>query len=144
MSEDTPIDSSLVGTRIWHELYIEMLSNPMDRRTDRAFSEENGIHEDTLAKWKRNHRTEIFNEVQKRRKRYINELRAAAYKSIGDKIGKSLDAAKLALQLTGDFVERTENRTEIMSDADKIRRIEALRKEAIEKLEAQKQAEQGK
>jgi hypothetical protein len=60
----------------------------------------------------------------------------SAYKSIAGKIEKSLDAAKLALQLTGDFVERSESRVEQMTYSDKLRRIEALTKELSAKKAA--------
>ena len=48
---------------------------------------------------------------------------------------KDVNAIKLAFQLTGDLVERTENKHEYMTRTDKMERINNLIKEVNEKKE---------
>lgn len=125
----------------WHELYIELLANPNDHRTDKEFCEEIVIATSTLQTWKKAHRLEIFEEVQKRRNHYFNELRSLAWKELTAKMKKDLNAVKLAFQLTGDLVERTESKVENMNYHDKIDRINALLREANERQKTWKKVE---
>ncbi len=113
--------------RTWHDLYIECQSDPMDSRTDKQFCEEYALDYGTFANWKCKYRKYIFREVEAKRADYKNELRAVMYKALTAKLGKDTNAVKLLAQLLGDLVEKTETKME-MSDADKIRRIESLRK----------------
>lgn len=116
----------ITNPRYWHELYIELLANPMDRRTDKEFCAEMNLHVSSLTQWKSKYRKSIFNEVQKRRAAYINEMRASAYKALASKMDKDTNALKLALQITGDLVERHETKVEMSTD-EKLRRIRSLR-----------------
>lgn len=118
--------AEIVIKQFWHELYIEMQTNPMDTRTDKEFTTELGLNHNTFMSWKRSHKDQIYKEVQKRRSEYVNELRAFAYKCLADKMKGSVDAIKLAFQLMGDLVEKIETKTDYMNDNDKIRRAEAL------------------
>ncbi len=128
--------------QFWHSLYIELLANPNDLRTDIEFCEEIQIHKNTLLTWKREHRQEIFEEVQKRRNHYFNELRSLAWKELTSKMKKDLNAVKLAFQLTGDLVERTESKVEHMNHKDKIDRINLLLKDANDKAKTWKAVEE--
>lgn len=128
--------------QFWHELYIELLANPNDLRTDKEFCEEIKIHVQTLQNWKRTNRLELFEEVQKRRNHYFNELRALAWKELTAKMKKDLNAVKLAFQLTGDLVERTESKVEHMNYKDKIDRINQLLKDANDKQKTWKKVEE--
>lgn len=119
-------DKDFKLSAFWKELYIELLASPTDSRSDKAFCDDVGLSGHTLSAWKRNCRKEIYDEVQKRRKDHINELRAKAYKQLSKKMETSVDAIKLAFQLTGDLVERTESKVEYMGHDDKVRRINAL------------------
>lgn len=125
--------------RIWNDLYIEMLANPMDDTTDKDFCAEIGISVNALMKWKKAYRKSIYAEVQKRRNQHINELRAAAYKALGRKMDKDTNALKLALQVTGDLVERSESKVE-MTESEKLRRIETLRTGVENRTKAWRQA----
>lgn len=118
---------------MWHELYVEMLSSPLDQRTDKEFCEENKLHVYTLSNWKRAHRIALYAEVQKRRAQYINEIRTVAYKHLVSLCKKDVNAIKLMFQLTGDLVEQSKTTHEFMSRKDKIDRINNLLKEANEK-----------
>ncbi len=114
----------------WHELYIELLSSPLDQRTDKEFCEENKLHVNTLMTWKRNHRKALFDEVNRRRVLYLNEMRAIAYKRLDSLSKKDVNAVKLLFQLTGDLVEQSKTTHEFMSRNDKIERINSLLTEA--------------
>lgn len=123
----------LVISSFWQQLYVEMLANPNELQTDCAFCDEIKIPISTFKAWKARNRKEIYNEVQKSRTQYINELRANAWKHLADKMKKDVNAIKLAFQLTGDLVERTENKHEYMTRQDKIDRVNNLLKEANER-----------
>lgn len=134
---------SFEAKKTWHELYVELLANPMDNRTDKKFCEEIGIDPTTLQKWKQKNRISIFGEVQRRRKAYINELRAVTYKALANKLDKDTNAIKLSLQITGDLVERSESKVEYMDEDAKKRRINALIEEIGKRKKAQSEAESG-
>ena len=114
--------------RFWNELYIDMLANPFDRRTDKQFCEELSMSISNLEQWKKRYRRSIFEEVQKRRNSYLNEMRTMLWKSLAKKMNsaKGTDPEKLIAQMLGDLVEKHESKVE-MSDADKLRRIRTLR-----------------
>lgn len=111
--------------KYWNDLYIELLANPLDKRTDKQFCEENGLSISALQQWKARYRKSIFTEVDKRRREFINELRTQAFKDLASKMGKDSNALKMALQITGDLVEKSETKVE-MNYADKLRRIRTL------------------
>lgn len=120
--------------RAWHDLYIEMQSDPTDTRTDVVFCEEIALDYATFRSWKTKYRAFIFREVESRRKNFRNEMRAKIYKSLVKKMDTDTNAIKLLAQLLGDLVEKTEVKTENMNDGDKIRRIKSLREENSKKL----------
>lgn len=124
MSEERDL-SERRTPKYWNDLYIELLANPLDKRTDKQFCEETGITVSALQQWKARYRKSIFAEVDKRRREFINELRAQAFKDLANKMGKDSNALKMALQITGDLVEKTESKVE-MNYADKLRRIRTL------------------
>jgi len=121
--------------RTWHELYIQMQSDPMDTRTDRDFFTSIDLPESTFYAWKTKFRSHIFKEVEKRRNEYRNELRSKMYKALSKKLDKDTNAIKLLAQLLGDLVEKTETKME-MSDADKMRRVVSLMGEISKKRQA--------
>lgn len=127
--------------QFWQELYIELLANPNDQRTDKEFCDEIKISVSSVSTWKRQYRLEIYEEVQKRRNHYFNELRSLAWKELTAKMKKDLNAVKLAFQLTGDLVERTESKVEHMNYKDKIDRINQLLKDANDKQKTWKKVE---
>ena len=117
----------------WHELYLELQSNPLDNRTDIEFCAENKLSNSALTVWKRENRKAIYDEVQKRRGQYINEMRAIGYKHLNRMCQKDINAVKLLFQLTGDLVEQTKTTHEFMSRQDRIDRVKHLMEEALAK-----------
>ena len=108
----------------WHELYVEMLSNPDDKRTDKQFCEEIGIDNSTLTRWKSKYRLQIFEEVQKRRTQYINNIRNILQRALIKKVELGdTNAIKLGFQLIGDLVEKHENKMFGMDRNDKEKRL---------------------
>lgn len=127
-------DGDWKSNRLWKELFLDYMANPMDVRTEVEFCKENAISRVTLWRWKKANHEEVFKEVQRRRKIYTAELRAVASKALVKKLGTDTNAIKLAFQLMGDLVEKTESRVEHMSHEDKVRRINDL----LSKIEAKK------
>ena len=105
---------------------VEFYANPADNRTLKQFAIDNGIAEDTVHQYKRRHLDEINADVAKLRDRYKPALRIAALKALFNRINKSDLAIKLAFQLTGDLIERTESKVEYMTPEDKRARIAQL------------------
>ena len=122
--------------KTWKELYIEMQASPLEEITDKAFAEKYQVNYNTLSNWKQDHRKEIFDEVDRRRKDFLKQVRAVAFKSLIKKLDKDTNALKLFFQLSGDLVERTENRTEIMRPEDLKRGISEMLREIESKKKA--------
>ena len=113
--------------KFWNHLYVEMLSNPDDNRTDVQFCKDVDISRDTLWKWKCKYRLEIFTEVQKRRNQYIQNFRNILQRALAKKVESGdTNAIKLGFQIIGDLVEKSEHRFDGMQRTDKEKRIEAL------------------
>ena len=53
-------------------------------------------------------------------------IRSAAYKSLTKRINRSDNALKMALQICGDLVERTESRVEYLTPEQKKEKIHSL------------------
>ena len=124
---------------LWNELYIEMLSSPdpEEQISDVAFAESLKISLPTLKSWKGKYRKDIFDEVHKRRMVYINQRRAILDRALDKKVSEGdTQAIKLGYQLIGDLIERTEVKTDQMTEADKVRRVKTL----LENAEAKKKA----
>lgn len=131
-------DEDLKVNHFWNQLYIEMLANPTDNRSDVEFCKDLGIPDSTLKNWKSKNRRAIYDDVNRLRKDYVNELRSKVWKSLAQKMktSKGVDSEKLIAQLTGDLVERTENKTTFMTYEQKLARIEALNKNVKDKSKA--------
>ncbi len=112
--------------KFWHDLYIDMISDPLDDRTDKKFCEEHQIPLATFYLWKKTYRSEIFAEVDRRRKAYLKEIRAKAYKALGKRLDSSDKVLEMVLKITGDMVERSEQVIETRTNEDKIRRVQSL------------------
>lgn len=132
--------------RYWHTLYIEKEADPTDQRTDAQFCAAINLEYKTLAAWKSKYRRYIYQQVNSIRKDYVGELRAKANKELFKKLDKDTNALKLAFQLMGDLVEKTEQRVEYMSQEDTKRRINDLLKKVSDKQaswEVSKSLDQG-
>jgi hypothetical protein len=125
--------------KFWQELYIELLANPLEDKTDKQFCEEIGLSISGLNSWKNKYRKSIYNEVTKRRQQYLNEFKAIAYKELAKKMKKDTNALKMALQITGELVERSESKVEMTTD-EKLRRIQTLRDGYQKRAEAWQRA----
>lgn len=120
--------------KFWCELYVEMLSNPDDHRTDVEFCKNVDISRDTLWKWKCKHRLAIYHEVQKRRNQYIQNFRNTLQRALAKKVeAGDTNAIKLGFQVIGDLIEKSEHRFDGMEKTDKERRIQALLTEIAKK-----------
>lgn len=126
---------------MWHELYIELQSNPLEEKTDKDFCEEVKIHPQTLSIWKRKHRKSLFDEVQRRRGQYVNEMRAIGYKNLNRMAKKDVNAVKLLFQLCGDLVEKSHQVVEHMTRQDRIDRIKSLLSDAQNKADTWKRVQ---
>lgn len=142
MDEPKDISKEPLVKSMWHELYIECQASPLDQRTDKEFCEENKLHIQTLMGWKRLHRKSLYDEVQRRRTQYINEMRSVAYKHLNSMCKKDVNAIKLLMQLTGDLVEKSQTLHEFAGNREeKIARINNLLKEANDKAKTWKKVQ---
>lgn len=112
--------------QFWHELYIEMLANPSDNRSDADFCRELNINTSTLCMWKTKYREDIYAEADRRRKNFVTQTRAKLWKKLDAKTESDTNALKLAFQLLGDLVEKSESKIDYQSREDKIARAKVL------------------
>jgi len=134
------VDINLEFSKEWMEEYVHMLADPSSTQTTKDFAEEHGISEQALYKWKSRHKDEVAKRVETLRKQYRSDVRSKAWRALSSQLGKGdTPAIKLAFQLLGDLVERSENRTEILTPEDKKARIAAL----LEKVQKDKEAQEG-
>jgi hypothetical protein len=122
---------------MWNELYIEMLANPDDNRTDKQFLDDIGIAKDTLWRWKCKHRLQIYEEVSKRRNQYIQNIRNILQRALIKKVeAGDTNAIKLGFQVIGDLVEKNVHQFDGMERTDKEKRILSLFTEIDKKRQA--------
>lgn len=112
---------------------VQFMADMSDTRTIQQFADENGIHRDTITKFKRNHMDVLNIAIESARALYIPKLRQAAYQALYAKLSKSDLALKLALQVTGDLVEKSEVK-QSYSIEEKRERAKALMAQLSEKL----------
>lgn len=114
------------GQPIWYEFYIDFLANPMDNRTVEQFANELNIAYTTIWRYKTKNKDQVNRDVEIRRKKFLTDMRTAAYKSLANKLHKDTNALKLFFQLAGDLVERTEDVTKDLRSPEE-KRAEAMR-----------------
>jgi hypothetical protein len=130
----------------YYDNLIAFMADPSDQRTNKQFCADNHIVEETLYQYLRNHGDQVYAEVDSVRIKYIPKIRLAAMRAILANINKSFNDRKLALQLIGDLIERTENVNTNLSPADKRAMIADLLTKLSEKVDpaSNKKAEKPK
>lgn len=111
-------------TEEWHERYIDLLAEPTDKRTNKQFIETEKLCEQTFYKWLKRFRQDVYEEANRRLRTRRNQLRTKAWKRLEDQFadksgGNVIKALELYFKLNGDLVERTENRTEMITPEQK-------------------------
>lgn len=107
------------------EAIIQHMADPLDQRTLKELADDLQISVSTISKYKNQQRAYIAEQVEKRRKEFIPALRQAAYKALGARLMKSDNSLKLAFQLLGDLVERTETNVNYRTVEEKKNEIKA-------------------
>lgn len=92
----------------YYDNLVHFMADPSDTRTIKQFSADNSIHPDTVYLFKRTHGNELNQAVISIRPLYQEKMRQRAMKAVFANIDKSHLDRKLALQLTGDLIERSE------------------------------------
>lgn len=108
----------------WHSDYIDLLSDPQDKRSNIQFMQEHNVNEQTFYKWLKRFRIDVHEEANRRLRSRRNELRTKAWKRLEDQFsdksgGNVIKALELFFKLNGDLIERTENRTEMITPEQK-------------------------
>jgi len=122
----------------WQNNYIDLLSDPQDKRNNVQFFTEEKVHEQSFYKWLRTFRQDIHEEANRRLRVRRNELRLRAWKKLEDQFdsdsgGNVIKALELYFKLNGDLIERTENRTEMISPEQKKVRLAQFLQEIQDK-----------
>lgn len=112
--------------KLWQETIIDYLSNPFDLTPASKFCKETGIPPSSYYDYLKNNRAEIFEEASKRRKQYMNEMRVRAYKALGNRMKVSDKSLQMVLEMTGDYVPKSEQKIEYTSPEEKRARMKAL------------------
>lgn len=110
----------------WQEQVIIYLGNPFDTRSITQFCRENNIDRGKYYRFVNKNRTELFKQIDRIREQFKSEIRSHAYKSLISRIPRSDNALKLAFQLLGDLVERSEVRTEHLTPEVKREKVRQL------------------
>ncbi|MFH1290778.1 MAG: hypothetical protein ABIH92_05225, partial [Nanoarchaeota archaeon] len=107
----------------WQDAIIEYLSNPFAKMQIRKLCEKLGIHSQTYYKFLRDCREEIFKEVERRRKKNMSELSNDAYKALAVRMWQSDKALQMALEMTNQYIPRTEQKIEYNTPEQKKEKI---------------------
>lgn len=111
------------GAEDWRPNYFDILvdfyADPTEQRTFRMFCIENKLSEDTVFQYMRVHADLFWRHVDTSRAKHNSKLRHAAYRAVFANISKSFNDRKLALQLLGDFVERTQDMAPVRTPEEK-------------------------
>lgn len=102
---------------------VEHLANPLDQRSVAQFAKDNNISEGTVYDYKRIHSEELWNAVAIVAPKYKAEIRSTLYKSVIANMKKSFNDRRLAAQLIGELVERSEVASTIKTPEEKRARI---------------------
>lgn len=135
MAGHPPVPKDSQGRPIWFEPLIDYLSNPFDKRNWDTMCADMGAAPSTVYKFRADNRDLVNREVEIRRKKFVSEMRSAAYKSLTKKLEKDTNALKLFFQLAGDLVERTESKVDMLTPEEKQAKARALIEELSQKLE---------
>ena len=108
------------------EALVAYYADPTDQRTLKDISAAAGLDESTVHEFKTRHARTIFRAVDACLTASIPRLRAAAFKTLFQRMGKSDAALRMALQVTQDLVERSEVQQTILTPQEKRERIAGL------------------
>ncbi len=105
---------------------IDYLTNPEDNRTWKQFCVSISVEYDAVWRFRKSHAAQIEKDVANVGLKYIGVIRAAALKSLFNRLNKSDAAIKMALTMTGDLVEKSEHITTVRTPEEKRARIEEI------------------
>lgn len=103
-----------ITARNFVEEYVFSIFNG-DFKTNQEFYDFHEIPQTTFYSWVKKYREEIDAEISKQK----DTLRSVAMQALRAKFSKSdpeMDAIKTALKMTGDLVDRSENKTTVDGD----------------------------
>ena len=115
---------------------VSFYADPSDQRTFKKFCEDNGYNDATINQYKRVHGDILWPAVDSVRAKYIPRIRTEAYNSVFANIKKSFNDRRLALQLCGDLIERSEISNTIKTPEEKRAAIELLMSKLSEKVDS--------
>ena len=104
----------------------EKIANPLDNRTWVQVEKDLNISTSVLYRLRIENLEQIYSLADKKRSKYKSVLRSEAYKALQNRLEKSDNAIKLAFQLLGDLVERTESRVEHLTPEQKREKLASL------------------
>lgn len=123
-------------TRPWKDRIVEHLANPMEAQSVSDLCKDLKISRDTYYKFLQKDRETIYKEADRRRRKYMGALRAMGFKALGYRLKKSDKAVQMALEITGDYIPKSEQRIEYTTPEQKKQRIRKLLAGYIQKKDA--------
>jgi len=118
----------------WQDAIIEFLANPMDSRTDSKFCLDINIARSTYYDFIKNNRKELYEEVDRRRKEYLSEMRQRFYKALGSRMSRSDRITQLVGEMLGEYVPKSEQRVEYHTPEQKKERAKKLLDDILKKV----------
>ena len=113
-------------TRPWTEAVVEYHANPLESRSVKDFVGTLGIHVDTYYKFMRVNKEAVYKEADRRRKKATGAVRATAWRKLVARFDKSDKALEMFFKMSGDLVERSEQRVEYTTPEQKRDRVKKL------------------
>jgi hypothetical protein len=109
----------------YHLLMVQYYADPLETRSVSKFCDDISLSRETFYKHLRENKEKIFYEADNLRKRMQAELRSEAFKMLAAHMKRNVNAVKIALEITGDYVQKTEQTVNLDPDA-KRQKVEAL------------------
>lgn len=121
------VEKDMEFNSAWMDEFCHAMADPSNRITAKQFAIDHNISEQNLYKWKSRHREQVMSRIETLRKQYRTDIRSKAWKALAGQLEKGdTPAIKLAFQMIGDFVEKSEASINYMTPEDKKARIAAM------------------
>lgn len=112
--------------RPWTDRIIEHLANPFASEPVSTLCKSIKISRQTYYEYLTKNRDAVFKEADKRRKRYMAQMRSQAFKSLVERFKRSDKALQMFFEMSGDYVPKSEQRVEYITPEQKRDKIKQV------------------
>lgn len=105
------------------ELVILYHADPFETRSVQRYCEDNGFTRQSFYEYLKHHREEIFSEADRLRKQYRSQMTSELFKAMMSLAKKNPKALQIALEITGNYIPKSEQRVEYLSADEKKQKL---------------------